>query len=647
MSKKIYFENKELATLDKVYTKGAVDTKLAEEDARITRTAQELSSNIANVSNQLSADIENVSTDIATVAGNLENTSERLDAEILATKDLLDANLSAAIAQVDEDLANTSASLSGEIASIKELLDTNLSTAVEQIEGDLTNTSSILTEEIASTKELLDANLSAAINQVEGDLTNTATDLSTAIDQVAGDLNNTSINLSGEIANTANQLGEQIASTNSNVSNLSSRVGEDEQLISGLNESVSNISEVLAGKQDTLVSGTNIRTVNGENLLDVESGDLLIEGVTDYNELDNKPIIEQDLEAIGFVPVANTYYKHKDNGEGPVIEYNDFVVNESIPDGSSLHVDTTKEADLLAWIEGYEFTATGYMFYAGETTADSKMLILAAGKIPASTTGSEDAFVLMLMSGEGSGDPTIVPVYSTIGFTAQVFGVETHFEQGFNNLDSDKNIKLNTLGIDLPIAYINYSQDATMFDGLDWNGTLFSWFMPAVKPYKDGSIYYFDGKAYHEIIGEGATEDAPILNADFYAKDFTPKAGRTYRQIGTSKYIPPIVHEQGSRSITIYLDLDKSIDEVLTALRGLEEDGVEPDGEEGGVKRWNMVGDEDGGSLHSISILHVDAEVEGMYCDADFWQIGALGGLIGIWPLKQCHQVIFLRLELR
>lgn len=32
--------------------------------------------------------------------------------------------------------------------------------------------------------------------------------------------------------------------------------------------------------------------------------------VADYNKLDNIPVINQDLSASGFTPVANTYYKH-------------------------------------------------------------------------------------------------------------------------------------------------------------------------------------------------------------------------------------------------------------------------------------------------------------------------------------------------
>ena len=45
----------------------------------------------------------------------------------------------------------------------------------------------------------------------------------------------------------------------------------------------------MSTKQDTLVSGTNIKTINNENILG--SGNINIEGVSDYNDLNNKPSI--------------------------------------------------------------------------------------------------------------------------------------------------------------------------------------------------------------------------------------------------------------------------------------------------------------------------------------------------------------------
>lgn len=65
----------------------------------------------------------------------------------------------------------------------------------------------------------------------------------------------------------------------------------------------------LADKQDTLVSGTNIKTINNESVLG--SGNITISsGSTDYDDLTDKPIINQDLDDGSFSPSANTYYRH-------------------------------------------------------------------------------------------------------------------------------------------------------------------------------------------------------------------------------------------------------------------------------------------------------------------------------------------------
>lgn len=179
---------------------------------------------------------------------------------------------------------------------------------------------------------------------------------------------------------------------------------------------------------------------------------------------------------------------------------------------------------------------------------------------------------------------------------------------------------------------LNYSSDPTIFDNLDWNGKIISWAEPqAGSKYQDGVLYLYQDGAMHEIGPQGEGDDAPILNADFYAEDFKPQNGRFYRQVGTSKKIGPIEHEQGSRNLTLYFDMSMPIEDMVYALEGLERDEIPPMSETGGLKMWAMVGDRDGGGLNSISILHVPANTEGMACDKDFWQIGIFGGLISLW----------------
>ena len=107
----------------------------------------------------------------------------------------------------------------------------------------------------------------------------------------------------------------------------------------------SDVANAVADKQDTLVSGTNIKTINNTSVLgsgninietgltevkasDIDSesatsGQVLMadgygdaswqsvsSGSSNYNDLTNIPIVNQDLDDVGFTPVANTYYRH-------------------------------------------------------------------------------------------------------------------------------------------------------------------------------------------------------------------------------------------------------------------------------------------------------------------------------------------------
>ena len=64
-------------------------------------------------------------------------------------------------------------------------------------------------------------------------------------------------------------------------------------------------------------------------------------------------IIEQDLNAIGFEPVANTYYQQK-SGETPEPTLQAFEIGDVIQLGDKIHFDTTKGAELDAYLASLE-----------------------------------------------------------------------------------------------------------------------------------------------------------------------------------------------------------------------------------------------------------------------------------------------------
>lgn len=63
----------------------------------------------------------------------------------------------------------------------------------------------------------------------------------------------------------------------------------------------------LIGQQEGYITGHTYHTVVAN---DVYSWEDVAGGASDYNELDNIPVINQDLSASDFTPVANTYYRH-------------------------------------------------------------------------------------------------------------------------------------------------------------------------------------------------------------------------------------------------------------------------------------------------------------------------------------------------
>lgn len=330
---------------------------------------------------------------------------------------------------------------------------------------------------------------------------------------------------------------------------------------------------------------------------------------------------EADFNAPGFMPEENTYYIYKDSGIEPVIEYKPFVVGEILPSGSLIHIHPDKQDELAAFIDGLTDGQAGFFVVLGTKPNGGIMFQhLAAGE------GVNILVYTDIVSQK------LIPIYSSAETDINKSGLQIHITKGFQNLDNDNNFILDYGDDEWSVTMLSYGPDPTIFDNLDWNGKIISWAEAQTgSKYQDGIVYLYQDGQYHEIGPQGVGDDAPIINADFYAKDFTPKNGRFYRQVGASKYIGPIEHEQGSRNLTLYFDMFMPFEDMVYALEGLERDEVPPMSETEGLKMWAMVGDQNGGSFSSISILHVPANAEGMACDKDFWQIGIFGGLFSLW----------------
>ena len=89
--------------------------------------------------------------------------------------------------------------------------------------------------------------------------------------------------------------------------------------------------KINAKKQDTLVSGTNIKTINGESL--IGSGNLVIGGggTSDYDQLTNRPSINSvlltgnktfsDLGLVDYIYPVGSYYETSDTTFDPNVAW--------------------------------------------------------------------------------------------------------------------------------------------------------------------------------------------------------------------------------------------------------------------------------------------------------------------------------------
>lgn len=62
----------------------------------------------------------------------------------------------------------------------------------------------------------------------------------------------------------------------------------------------------LIGQQEGYITGHTYHTVVANDVYSWED----VANIPDYNDIKNIPVINQDLTASGFTPVANTYYRH-------------------------------------------------------------------------------------------------------------------------------------------------------------------------------------------------------------------------------------------------------------------------------------------------------------------------------------------------
>lgn len=195
--------------------------------------------------------------------------------------------------------------------------------------NQLTNKPQINSVELSGNKTLADLGIQAAGNYA------LKSDIPTKVSELQNDSQFvTETALTDGLAPKANKtyVDEQLATKQpvgdyATTSDLALKA--DKSTVDTLQEQVTNNTSAIATKQDTLVSGTNIKTINGQTLLGSGNIEVGGGGTSDYTQLTNKPQINS-VELTGNKSLS-------DIGAQPA---GDYALKSEIPDVSGL---ATKE----------------------------------------------------------------------------------------------------------------------------------------------------------------------------------------------------------------------------------------------------------------------------------------------------------------
>lgn len=187
--------------------------------------------------------------------------------------------------------------------------------------------------------------------------------------------------------------------------------------------------------------------------------------------------------------------------------------------GDKIHFDTTKEAELLAWMKTLEYDREGGtthdMMYTHieESGSSYKRDILSAHCLPGERFGIEnDVYILR---------SDIVGLQDTDGavyISEDLSSLSPALTQGFHT-DANGDIAIVADGdhgiTEYPVSVVIDTNPPA------WNG-VFAGVMeePPASKFIDGVIYFYDGEEYHAVTGEGGEgtldynklENIPIIN---------------------------------------------------------------------------------------------------------------------------------------
>lgn len=314
------------------------------------------------------------------------------------------------------------------------------------------------------------------------------------------------------VINNTGLTAEQLAAINSGIT--SSLVGKFNAYETNKQDLL--IDDISVELDPTLEGQQNIKTINGQTIRGA-GGNIQIDGVTNYNDLNNKPIINADLSEI--TPVENTYYKHtgEDTQGKSGINVGDEV--------DTLYFDTDIDVESMNLMLA-DFKDSGYL-PAFSDTHESLWIAARFG-----TLLDETEILIFWVDGEVS--PTGRDFY---------YIVRTH------NLDLDDLTAEDFIYVSDPIQgdSVSFEVAGWQTPSLDIDGETTEY---NFKSFLDQFIYVYGGTSLeHNLIylyrnGEYVVSDynleahTPIINAD--AVNGSVKNGEYYKQTSTAFEVTPL-----------------------------------------------------------------------------------------------------------
>lgn len=234
-------------------------------------------------------------------------------------------------------------------------------------------------------------------------------------------------------------------------------------------------------------------------------------GAVDYNNVSNKPIVNQDLEAENFVPVANTYYRHTGQGGGGPI-FRGFEQGDILSGGDKIHFDRTADMDTFLAGLTYDPNTGECVLLQGTYNGQTQNILKVFGYTGYFYFLVTDKFNMMSGSLDG-----LLYVYDPSGSVSIDPGWQTC-------VDANGDLELDSTVLDTP------TEVTTINDYDNWNGSI-AGIMSAGSPFETGVIYFYDGTNYNRVIDMSKVDTVPTQGSTNLIT-----SGAVYAALGDLEY---------------------------------------------------------------------------------------------------------------